>query len=248
MSSPIIHTQNLFRTFQVGATSLNALADVNLTIAVNSFCLIMGPSGSGKSTLLHLIGGLDRPTNGRIFVAGKFIDQLDENALAHYRRQTVGFVFQSFNLIPGMSALENIEFPMRFNGTPMHRRRNVAQSLIKQVELENWSAHRPNELSGGQQQRIALARALVNDPQILLADEPTGNLDTTSGDKIMQLFAQLHHDGKTVVVVSHDYRLMKFATIVINLLDGRVVSENDNNEPKISNLPTNPRERRETNS
>jgi putative ABC transport system ATP-binding protein len=248
MSAAIIQTQNLYRTFHVGATSLNALADVNLSITENSFCLIMGPSGSGKSTLLHLIGGLDRPTSGRISVGGKYIDKLDENALAHFRRQTVGFVFQSFNLIPGMSALENIEFPMRFNGTHMRKRRSVAQSLIKQVELENWSAHRPNELSGGQQQRIALARALVNDPQILLADEPTGNLDTTSGDKIMQLFAQLHKDGKTVIVVSHDFRLMKFATIVINLLDGRVVSENGNNAQKASNLPINPRERRENSS
>ena len=222
MENSIVETEGLYRTFQMGETQLDALADVSLHIQQGSFCLIMGPSGSGKSTLLHLIGGLDRPTAGRIRVGGRYIDQMDENTLSHYRREMIGFVFQSFNLIPGLNALENIAFPLLFNGTSTRKRNVAARELLEQVELSNWAFHRPHELSGGQQQRVALARALVNNPAIILADEPTGNLDTKSGERILQLLSRFHSSGKTVLVVSHDSRLVKFATQVISLLDGRV--------------------------
>jgi putative ABC transport system ATP-binding protein len=236
MEKAIIETEGLYRTFQMGETSLNALEDVNLRIAERSFCLIMGPSGSGKSTLLHLIGGLDRPTAGRIRVGGKYIDQMDENILSHYRRESIGFVFQSFNLIPGLNALENIAFPMVFDGTAKRKRNAIARELLDQVELGNWALHRPNELSGGQQQRVALARALVNNPAIILADEPTGNLDTKSGERILEMLSQFHRSGKTVLVVSHDSRLVKFANQVVSLLDGKVTN---GSEPGSSKNHTN---------
>jgi putative ABC transport system ATP-binding protein len=225
MNQAIIQSESLFRTFQMGSNTLHALAGVALTIEHNAFCLVMGPSGSGKSTLLHLIGGLDRPTSGRLCVNGQDIDRLDENQLSRYRQQTIGFVFQSFNLVPGLNAQENIAFPMRFNGTPVSRRMQIAMDLLDQMDLGNWAHHRPNELSGGQQQRIALARALVNDPAIILADEPTGNLDTKSGDRILEMLSEIHQRGKTILVVSHDSRLTRYATQVIHLLDGRVVND-----------------------
>lgn len=224
MTDPIIKTEGLVRTFQMGSNKLNALAGVDLEIERNSFCFVMGPSGSGKSTLLHVVGGLDRPTAGRLLVAGIDIAQMDENQLSHYRQKTIGFVFQSFNLVPGLSALENIAFPMRFNGTPVKSRNQIAMRLLEKVELEKWAHHRPHELSGGQQQRVALARALVNDPAIILADEPTGNLDSKSGDNIMEMLEEFHKSGKTILVVTHDIRQTKFATHVVHLLDGRVVN------------------------
>jgi len=223
MNESIIQTSGLYRTFQMGANLLHALAGLDLSIEQNAFCLVMGPSGSGKSTLLHMIGGLDRPTSGRLFVRGQDLVKMDENQLSQYRQQTVGFVFQSFNLVPGLTAQENIAFPMRFNGTPRRRRSQVALSLLEQVGLDRWAHHRPNELSGGQQQRVALARALVNNPELILADEPTGNLDTKSGDLILELLSEIHRRGKTILVVTHDHRLIRYATQVINLLDGRVI-------------------------
>ncbi len=228
-AEPIIKTEGLYRTFQMGNNKFNALAGVDLEIARNSFCFVMGPSGSGKSTLLHLTGGLDRPTSGKLIVNGTDIAQMDENQLSHYRQKTIGFVFQSFNLVPGLSVLENIAFPMRFNGTPVKQRQQIASQLMEQVELQPWAHHRPHELSGGQQQRVAMARALVNDPAIILADEPTGNLDSKSGDVIMELLSRFHQSGKTILVVTHDFRLTKYATQVIQLLDGKVVNGNSHN-------------------
>jgi putative ABC transport system ATP-binding protein len=187
----------------------------------------MGPSGSGKSTLLYLLGGLDRVTSGEISVDGQRLDQMDENTLALFRRRTMGFVFQSFNLIASMSALENVSFPMQFAGASTKRRREQARKLLDQVGLGNRADHRPTELSGGQQQRVAIARALVNNPSVILADEPTGNLDTSSGAAIMQLLADLHHAGRTVLVVTHDPRMTRFATHKIFLLDGRIVNEDE---------------------
>ncbi len=207
----------------MGAVSVRALAGVDLEIARNSFCLVMGPSGSGKSTLLYLLGGLDRPTAGRIHVNGQSIEGLDENQLAHYRRHMVGMVFQSFNLIPSMTALENVAFPMRFNGVPRRKRKARAMELLTKVGLEDRGYHKPTELSGGEQQRVAIARAMVNEPQIIMADEPTGNLDTKSGDSIMSVLADLHHNGATIVMVTHDSRLVKYASRVVQLLDGRIV-------------------------
>jgi putative ABC transport system ATP-binding protein len=224
MEASFIRLADLRKTFVMGREKVHALAGADLTIERNTFSAVIGPSGSGKSTLLYLIGGLDRPTSGSIEVDGQAIDSLDENALAVYRRRMVGFVFQSFNLIASMTALENVIFPMRFARIPAGRRRVRAMALLRQVGLEDRAHHRPTELSGGQQQRVAIARALVNDPHIILADEPTGNLDTHSGNLIMQVLLDLHRQGRTVVMVTHDSRLAHFATNTVRLLDGRVVS------------------------
>ena len=209
----------------MGKQKVAALAGVDVDIPAGSFTVIMGPSGSGKSTLLYLMGGLDRPTSGSIRVNGTAIENMDENDLAIYRRRTMGFIFQSFNLISSMSAQENAAFPMRFSGVPAAERKKRAFELLKLVGLEKRAQHKPTELSGGQQQRVAVARALVNNPGIILADEPTGNLDTASGLSVMHLLSDLHHNGRTLVVVTHDPRMVHFATHVIYLLDGRVVSE-----------------------
>lgn len=225
--SAFIEVNSLHKSFQLGREMVHALDGVDLQVATNTFLAVMGPSGSGKSTLLYLLGGLDRPTSGKIVVAGQSIEEMDENALAIYRRKTVGFVFQSFNLIPSLTAWENVAFPMRFAGIPRSQRREQALELLKRVGLESRIHHRPTELSGGQQQRVAVARALINNPQLILADEPTGNLDTASGNSIMELLAELHKDGRSVLVVTHDPRMMSHATDVVRLLDGRIVNENE---------------------
>lgn len=206
---------------------MRALDGLDLDIDAHTFTVVMGPSGSGKSTLLYLLGGLDRATSGQISVDGARLDEMDENALALFRRRTMGFVFQSFNLIPSMTALENVAFPMQFAGVTSAQRKQQARNLLKQVGLENRAEHRPTELSGGQQQRVAIARALVNNPSLILADEPTGNLDTSSGAAVMQLLSDLHNAGRTVLVVTHDPRMTRFATHKIFLLDGRIVSEEE---------------------
>jgi putative ABC transport system ATP-binding protein len=223
MSEPFIRTAGLRKTFNMGREMVHALAGVDLALDANTFAAIVGPSGSGKSTLMYLLGGLDRPTSGSITVAGQDLNSLDENALAQYRRRTVGFVFQSFNLIPSMTALENVVFPLRFRRLPQKQRRERGAQLLRQVGLEDRAYHRPTELSGGQQQRVAIARALVNNPHLILADEPTGNLDTQSGLAIMQVLADLHRQGRSVLVVTHDPRISNFATQTIHLLDGRIV-------------------------
>jgi putative ABC transport system ATP-binding protein len=220
---PFIEIANLRKSYQMGREVVHALAGVDLTIDAGTFWAVMGPSGSGKSTLMYLIGGLDRPTSGRIVVDGQEVDTMDENALAIYRRRTVGFVFQSFNLIPSLTALENVAFPMRFAGVPRGQRREKARELLTRVGLETRVDHRPTELSGGQQQRVAIARALVNDPHLILADEPTGNLDTASGASIMELLAELNRDGRNILVVTHDPRITEYATHTAQMLDGRIV-------------------------
>ena len=209
----------------MGGTIVRALDGLDLDIEAHTLTVVMGPSGSGKSTLLYLLGGLDRATSGEISVEGARLDEMDENALALFRRRTMGFVFQSFNLIPSMSALENVAFPMQFAGVSTAQRNQQARKLLNQVGLDNRADHRPTELSGGQQQRVAIARALVNNPSLILADEPTGNLDTSSGAAVMQLLSDLHNAGRTVLVVTHDPRMTRFATHKIFLLDGRIVSE-----------------------
>jgi putative ABC transport system ATP-binding protein len=221
----MIITNTLKKTFVMGNNKVNALAGVNLAIQKSSFSVVMGPSGSGKSTLLYLVGGLDRPTSGGITVNQVDLEKMDENDLAVYRRRMVGFIFQSFNLVATMSALENVAFPMRFAGISPKLRKKRALDLLEQVGLQDRAHHKPTELSGGQQQRVAIARALVNDPQLILADEPTGNLDSNSGLGIMQLLSQLHLQGKTVMVVTHDPRMSRFASHHIYLLDGKVVDE-----------------------
>jgi putative ABC transport system ATP-binding protein len=227
MSQPFIRIKNLVKHYHMGGQVVRALDGVDLDIETHTFTVVMGPSGSGKSTLLYLLGGLDHATSGEIAIDGQRLDQMDENALALFRRRAMGFVFQSFNLIPSMSALENVSFPMQFAGVNAARRSQQAHKILEQVGLGNRAGHRPTELSGGQQQRVAVARALVNDPRLILADEPTGNLDTSSGAAIMQLLSDLHNAGRTVLVVTHDPRMTRFATHKIFLLDGRIVSEEE---------------------
>jgi putative ABC transport system ATP-binding protein len=238
MPDTFVNISQIYKEFSMGQTTVHALAGVDLELEPNSFTVLMGPSGSGKSTLLYLIGGLDRATRGHIEVNGQVLDELDENALAVYRRQTVGFIFQSFNLIANMTAQQNVAFPMRFNRTTNRWRKQRSVEVLKQVGLEDRMAHRPTELSGGQQQRVAIARALVNEPRLILADEPTGNLDTASGINIMQLLSELHRSGHSVLVVTHDTRMKQFATRHMYLLDGKIVSEDEYNAASI--LITNP--------
>lgn len=222
---PVIQIRDLKKTFTMGKQKVHALAGVDLDIAPGSLTVVMGPSGSGKSTLLYLLGGLDRSTSGTIQVNGRFLNQMDENDLGLFRRISVGFIFQSFNLIPSMTALQNVIFPMRFTGVSTNERQKRAVRLLSQVGLGKRALHRPTELSGGQQQRVAIARALVNNPPIILADEPTGNLDTVSGFGIMKLLSRLNQEGRTVIVVTHDMRMCQFASNIIYLLDGLTVNE-----------------------
>ena len=229
MPDNFVKISQIYKEFTMGQTVVRALAGVDLELEPNSFTVLMGPSGSGKSTLLYLLGGLDRATIGHIEVNGQVLDELDENALAIYRRQTVGFIFQSFNLISNMTAQQNVAFPMRFNRTTNSWRKQRSIEILKQVGLEDRMSHRPTELSGGQQQRVAIARALVNEPKLILADEPTGNLDTSSGINIMQLLSELHRKGHSVLVVTHDIRMKQFATKHMYLLDGKIVSEDEYN-------------------
>jgi putative ABC transport system ATP-binding protein len=235
MTEPFIQVSGLRKTFSMGRETVHALAGVDLALDLNTFVAIVGPSGSGKSTLMYLLGGLDRPTSGSITVGGQDLNSLDENALAQYRRRTVGFVFQSFNLISSMTALDNVVFPMRFRRLPQKQRRERGLQLLQQVGLEDRAYHRPTELSGGQQQRVAIARALVNSPSLILADEPTGNLDTQSGLAIMQVLADLHRQGRTVLVVTHDPRIGNFATQTIRILDGRIM---DGEAPEVISAVT----------
>ena len=219
-----IEIEALRKVYPMGDTEVVALDGVNLQIEKGSFTVVMGPSGSGKSTLLYLVGGLDWPTSGLIRVWDEQIDKLDENSLANFRRNKVGFIFQSFNLVSSMPADENVAFPLRFSGTKPAARMQRSHALLDQVGLADRALHKPTELSGGQQQRVAIARALVHDPPLILADEPTGNLDSTSGFSVMQLLSDLHKAGKTVMVVTHDSRMLQFASNTIYLLDGKTVS------------------------
>ncbi|MCX8068688.1 MAG: ABC transporter ATP-binding protein [Anaerolineae bacterium] len=221
----LLQTEGLRRDFPMGHTVVHALDGVNLTVEEGEFLGVMGPSGSGKSTLLHLLGGLDRPTAGHIWVRGRDLTVLDENELAAYRRREVGFIFQSFYLVPTMTALQNVEFPMLFARVPPARRRERALYLLERVGLADRRHHRPTELSGGEQQRVAIARALANDPILILADEPTGNLDSRTGAEVMQLLAELNAEGRTVILVSHDPAMIAYTRRHIRMLDGRIVGE-----------------------
>ncbi len=220
-----VKIRELSKIYSMGEATVTALDGVTLDIQAGSFTVVMGPSGSGKSTLLYLIGGLDWPTSGSISVGEDKVEKMDENSLALFRRNQVGFIFQSFNLISSMPADENVGFPLRFAGIAKSNRRARSKAILEQVGLSDRASHRPTELSGGQQQRVAIARALINDPPLILADEPTGNLDSHSGFSIMKLLSELNKAGKTVIVVTHDSRMRQFATETLYLLDGKVVSE-----------------------
>jgi len=226
MTDSFVETKDLNKIYPMGETEVRALSGLNVSIPAGSFTVIMGPSGSGKSTLLYLIGGLDWPTSGNILVGGEEIATMDENALAEYRRNKVGFIFQSFNLVANMTAEANVAFPLRFAGVKKKARVERAETLMDQVGLKDRIGHKPTELSGGQQQRVAIARALINDPPLILADEPTGNLDSTSGMAIINLLDQLRQAGKTILIATHDPRMLNYATHKIYLLDGQIVDEN----------------------
>ena len=218
----VICTEDLWKTYEMGSEQVHALRGVNVEIRKGEYAAIMGPSGSGKSTLMNLIGCLDSPSKGSYWLAGRLVSDLDDDELAYIRNKEIGFVFQTFNLLPRATALHNVELPMIYNGTPSEERQERARKALAQVELTERMMHKPNELSGGQRQRVAIARALVNHPSILLADEPTGNLDSQTGEEIMALFARLHREGNTIILVTHEPDIAQHAHRVIRLRDGKV--------------------------
>ena len=218
----VIQTEELWKTYEMGVEQLHALRGVSIEIHKGEYVAIIGPSGSGKSTLMNLIGCLDSPSKGSYWLAGRLVSQLDDDELAYIRNKEIGFVFQTFNLLPRATALHNVELPMIYNGTPAAERLERAKMALAQVDLKDRMLHKPNELSGGQRQRVAIARALVNKPSILLADEPTGNLDSQTGEEIMALFAHLHEQGNTIILVTHEPDIAAHAHRVIRLRDGKV--------------------------
>lgn len=222
---PLIETDNLWKTYTMGQEKVHALRSVSIVIERGEYVAIMGPSGSGKSTLMNLIGCLDTPTQGEYWLNEKRVRDMDDNDLANIRNREIGFVFQTFNLLPRATALHNVELPLIYNGTPKAEREKMAKIALEKVELGDRMNHRPSELSGGQRQRVAVARALVNDPSILLADEPTGNLDSKTGKEIMRLFDQLHEQGNTIITVTHESSVAKHAQRVLSILDGRIDSD-----------------------
>jgi len=221
----LIEIEDVRRHFTVGKQTVRALDGICLTAERGEFLGIAGPSGSGKSTLLYILGGLDRPTSGSVCVAGQDISTLDEDGLSEYRQQKIGFIFQMFNLIPTMTAVENVEFPMLFMKSSTAGRKQRAQQLLEQVGLQERMNHRPTELSGGQQQRVAIARALANDPAMILADEPTGNLDTRSSAEVMNLLHTLNASGATIVMVTHEPDIAMQSQRVVCVRDGKVVTD-----------------------
>jgi putative ABC transport system ATP-binding protein len=223
--APIVRLQRVIKTYAMGDAEVRALAGVDLSIVSGEYVGIMGPSGSGKTTLMDIIGCLSRPTGGVYEFDGRRVDQLDDVALAALRGERIGFVFQAFNLLPRLTALENVELPMLYRRVPRRRRHQRAGELLERVGLAGRAAHRPGELSGGERQRVAIARALVNRPSVILADEPTGALDTSTGDSIMALIGDLNREGQTVVVVTHDPRIADRMRRIVRLLDGRVGSD-----------------------
>jgi putative ABC transport system ATP-binding protein len=218
----VIKAENLTKTFAMDAETVHALRGVDLSIQRGEYVAIMGPSGSGKSTLMNVIGCLDVPTSGKYWLAGRLVSDLDEDQLARIRNQEIGFIFQTFNLLPRATALHNVELPMIYKGVRTDERLERAKRALEAVELGNRMMHKPSELSGGQRQRVAIARALVNSPSILLADEPTGNLDTRTGEEIMALFARLHRQGNTIILVTHEREIAERADRIVHLRDGKI--------------------------
>ncbi len=224
----VIHTEDLWRTYQMGSEEIHALRGVSFDIKPNEYVAIMGPSGSGKSTLMNLIGCLDTPSRGTYVLQGKVVSQMDDDELAAVRNKEIGFVFQTFNLLPRASALQNVELPLVYAGIPKDKRIEKAKQALDMVDLSQRMSHKPSELSGGQRQRVAIARALVMGPSILLADEPTGNLDSATGEEIMRLFETLHSKGNTIIVVTHERDIADHAHRVIHIRDGKVESDEKN--------------------
>lgn len=224
----IIRLEDICRIYRVGSQEVRALDGVSLSVSRNEYVAIMGPSGSGKSTLMNILGCLDSPDSGRYILNGTDVSEMDDGEMADVRNREIGFVFQSFNLLPRYNALENVALPMVYAGVPAGERRVKAAQALRSVGLEDRMDHRPNELSGGQRQRVALARALINSPSIILADEPTGNLDTHTSVEIMRLFDEIYRGGNTVIVVTHEEDIAAYAHRVIRLRDGRIESDTEN--------------------
>ena len=235
--SDVIETRNLAKIYQMGSEKVHALRDISINIGRNEYVALMGPSGSGKSTLMNMIGCLDTPTKGTYVLNGQDVSRMTDNELAEVRNKEIGFVFQTFNLLPRATALENVSLPLIYAGLPLSKRNERGSEVLKQVGLDDRATHRPNELSGGQRQRVAVARALVNNPSIILADEPTGNLDTKTSHEIMGLFEEIHKSGNTVILVTHEEDIAQHAHRIIRLRDGLVESDERNEQITTVNQP-----------
>ncbi|MDT7924622.1 MAG: ABC transporter ATP-binding protein [Chlorobiota bacterium] len=238
---PLIVLENVTKVYRTEGEEVHALRGISLVVQPNEYVAIMGPSGSGKSTLMHILGCLDTPTSGRYLLNGRDVSQLDDDELAYIRNRQIGFVFQTFNLLPRATALKNVELPLIYAGVPAAERRERARRALEAVGLGDRLHHRPNELSGGQRQRVAIARALVVNPALILADEPTGNLDSASGAEIMRLFTQLWQLGNTIILVTHEDYIARYARRIIRIRDGRIESDTPNPEPvHLEQLPSMP--------
>jgi putative ABC transport system ATP-binding protein len=224
-SGVVIKTLDLTKVYEMGSEQVHALSGLDVEIRKGEYVAIMGPSGSGKSTLMNLIGCLDSPTAGKYWLAGRLVSDLDDDELAYIRNKEIGFVFQTFNLLPRATALHNVELPLIYSGTPAEERIEKAKKALERVDLMDRMTHKPNELSGGQRQRVAIARALVNSPSIVLADEPTGNLDSKTGEEIMALFENLHKQGNTIILVTHENDIAQHAHRIIYIRDGKIASD-----------------------
>jgi len=223
--SPIIHLQDLHKSYFMGKQAVTVLKGISLDIFKNEYVALMGPSGSGKSTLMNILGCLDSPTSGSYILNGKDVSKMQDDSLAEVRNKEIGFVFQQFNLLPRMTALENVALPLVYAGIPKKQRLEQAMEVVRKVGLEDRSHHKPNELSDGQCQRVAIARALVNNPSIILADEPTGNLDSKTSQEIMEMFHTIHEGGNTVVLVTHEEDIANYARRIIRLRDGKIETD-----------------------
>jgi putative ABC transport system ATP-binding protein len=221
----LIQAKGIKKIYEVGATQIEAVAGVDIEIEKNEYVAIMGPSGSGKSTFMNILGCLDTPTEGSYYLNGNLVSNLGDDELARIRNKEIGFVFQTFNLLPRATALQNVELPLVYGGVPSSARRERAMEALRSVGLIERAAHRPNELSGGQRQRVAIARALVNNPSLILADEPTGNLDSRTGEEIMLIFKKIHEAGNTIMIVTHEEYIAEHTQRIVRLLDGKIASD-----------------------
>jgi putative ABC transport system ATP-binding protein len=221
----LIQAKGIKKVYEVGVVQIDALVGVDLEVAKNEYVAIMGPSGSGKSTFMNILGCLDTPSEGSYYLNGNLVSNLGDDELARIRNKEIGFVFQTFNLLPRATALQNVELPLVYGGVPASARRERAMESLRAVGLLDRAAHRPNELSGGQRQRVAIARALVNNPSLILADEPTGNLDSRTGEEIMLIFKKIHEAGNTIMIVTHEEYIAEHTKRIVRLLDGRIASD-----------------------
>jgi putative ABC transport system ATP-binding protein len=233
---PLIETRNIWKTYEMGAVKVHALRGISISIEKNEYIAIMGPSGSGKSTLMNLVGCLDTPSQGEYYFNNTLVSKMEDDELARIRNREIGFVFQTFNLMPRATAYHNVELPLIYNALPKDRRRELVLKAMKAVDLTDRMSHKPNELSGGQRQRVAIARALVNEPSLILADEPTGNLDSKTGHEIMQVISSLHQMGNTIIIVTHEREIATYADRILYIRDGLIEKdEKVSQQEKVAN-------------